>query len=1250
MSGIRFASLNARGLNKKSKRYTVFNKCKNFDVVCLQETYITDAKYESWKRDWPGDFLYTPGSCHSKGQIILINKNLKYDKIESLIQNERFLGVKLHLDNMVLKIINVYAPNPRADKLKFIQDLYSIFNNITKENTIICGDFNIVLDNDLDICAGLKHDADLVKKFNDWVNNSLLLDAWRLLHADSTDYTWSSNTNPHSKARRLDYIFFSENLLPNLTGSEHCFISGTDHKLVSSSFTTDTFKRGKSFWKFNTSLLKDLKYVTHMNEKIDDFLASQEEEYNNPAERFEFLKAMVKSNTMEYSKVKNKLQKDKEQIIQGELKTLDSKFISNPNNTDIFNQLQNKKRELELIQIHKTKGAITRAREQVIRDDEKNTKYFLNLEKHRGNANTILSVTDEENNTVYNEHSDILKTAKKHFETMSKKDERINGNINNINEYLNGINHPILGDEDKESLEAATSIKEFSVALSKLNNDSAPGIDGIPIAFYKVFWSRLKKPFFESINYSLTVGELSTTQKRGIITLFHKGKELRRDILKNWRPITLTNTDYKIFSKMLAIRMQKVLSYIINLNQSGFLKGRSISDHIRTLDDIICVTDKNNKVGMIVSLDFAKAFDSIDHSTILGALKKFNFGENFISMVKTLMENNVSCVQNGGWLSGFFKIERGIKQGCCVSPLLFLLVAEIMAIKIRNNVNISGFTSANILLKILQYCDDTTLILKDENELAAAIGDIDSFYSISGLKLNKSKSVGMWIGRSKHNLNTPGDIKWVKLGESIKVLGIYFNAIEEASNIELNWTERIEKIKRLMKRWQIRETSLYGKIIICKTHLLSQMSYVIQSLSLPQTVLTELDTLFFKFIWQKKITDKKVNEKIKRSVICKDYCNGGLNMIRIKDQQRVFLMKWLEKSINPEFVSNLKNVNVPDQYFSAGGGIKYYTSATTSYTELQRHLPRMPRFWKNVIETWLDIQLAETKKVNLDAKEILQEPLFNNNMIRYKGSSLNFKPWIRAGITHIHHIFERGNMLTKNQILNKVTKYGGMDLDYNAMYNSIPVIWKNILSNIDFNSTEFDNIETIPLNLRLQQILKLNNKEIRNIIGDKETTICGRGFWRRKLDIDILDHFKVAINSTQESRLRILHFKILHNIYPSNILLFKMKIKDSQQCDFCGGIDYIEHMFIHCPRLRGYWENVFNVILARINLHVTRSVKNILFGLTKTETQFNVKQLRIINHIILIAKMCISKTKANNTINTFMTFENELSARQKFLE
>ena len=1247
MSGISITSLNTRGLNKRLKRKTIFNKCKGYDITCLQETYITDAKYDSWKQDWPGEFLYTAGSCHSKGQIILINEKFKYKKVETIISNERFLGIKIYLDNQELKIINVYAPNKKAEKLLFIHELYELFNNKPKENTIICGDFNIVLDNLLDICAGEKHDENLVKKFNDWVNNSLLIDAWRILHSDTKDYTWSAKQNPHAKARRLDYILFSENLLPHLTGSEQIFIGGSDHKLVTSTFTTDSFKRGKSYWKFNSSLLSDHEYIAKMNENIDTFLETQEIDFDNPVERLEMLKLMVKNKTMEYCKTKSILTKNREKEISTEIKALDSSFINNPNNIDIYNQLQNKKKELEIIQVHKTRGAIIRSREKVIRDDEKNTKYFLSLEKSRGNSNTILSVTEEETNVVHNKNIDILKTTKKHFENMSKRDEAIKGNLNNINEYLNGIDHPTLTDEDRNTLDSALTMNELSISLSKLNNDSAPGIDGLPVSFYKVFWNRLKKPVFDSLTYSLTVGELSTTQKRGVITLFHKGKELRRDLLKNWRPITLTNTDYKIFSKSLAIRMQKVLSYIINVNQSGFLKGRSISDHIRTLDDVICVTDQNNKVGMIVSLDFAKAFDSIDHSTIIGALEKFKFGNNFIHMIKTLMNKNVSCVQNGGWLSGFFLIERGIKQGCCVSPLLFLLVAELMALKIRNNRHISGFSATNILLKILQYCDDTTLILKDADELRAAIADIEAFNRISGLKLNKSKSVGMWIGRSKHNTSTPGDIQWVKTGESIKVLGIYFNSLQEASKIEKNWTERIEKIKILMKRWQKREMSLYGKIIICKTYLLSQLSYVIQSLSLPNEVLTEIDTLLFKFIWQKKFSEKRAIEKIKRSIICRDIDKGGLNMIKIRDQQRVFLIRWLQKVIDPQTISNLTNSNIPNIYFKEMGGIKYMTSATVSVPDIK--LPGVPGFWKDVIKTWLDINANSEATPKNTAKDILQEPLFFNGSVKYKGNPLYFRPWIRAGITHVFHIFENGQILTINRLLTKIRNYGGLYFDYNAMYNAIPVIWKNIISNIDYNNVDIRDVDTGVLTEKQKKIMSLNNKELRKIIGENETaSVCGRMFWRRKYDVDILKHFKIAVESTRESRLRLLHYKILHNIFPSNILLHKMKIKNTDNCDYCGAVDYVEHMFIHCPRLRGFWEMIFNMILARTGVRVDRTDSNILFGINRADMDCNKEKYRVINHIILIAKMCISKTKKDNIRNTQITFEIELAAREQF--
>ena len=96
-----------------------------------------------------------------------------------------------------------------------------------------------------------------------------------------------------------------------------------------------------------------------------------------------------------------------------------------------------------------------------------------------------------------------------------------------------------------------------------------------------------------------------------------------------------------------------MLSSIIHPNQSGFVKGRSMIDHIRLIDDLINLSNKFNQAGMIVSLDFLKAFDSVKKGTILATLRKFNFGNYFLKLIKTLINNAQSCVQNGGWLSVF---------------------------------------------------------------------------------------------------------------------------------------------------------------------------------------------------------------------------------------------------------------------------------------------------------------------------------------------------------------------------------------------------------------------------------------------------------------------------------------------------------------------------------------------------------------------------------------------------------------------
>ena len=276
---------------------------------------------------------------------------------------------------------------------------------------------------------------------------------------------------------------------------------------------------------------------------------------------------------------------------------------------------------------------------------------------------------------------------------IRKENESVTSdNLEGIQNFLQEVEVPKLSNAESNLLEQPLSLEEMGKALFSIDNEATSGLDGLSASWYKFFYSKIKLYLFDSLNESILEGELGTTQKLGVISLLHKGKDLRKDIIKNWRPITITNCDYKILSKCLAVRLQLVLDKIIHSNQSDFMKGRQISDHIRLIDDIINLSDKLNLPGLIVSLDFAKAFDSISKQTILSSLKFFNFGNNFIQMVNTLLKNSESCIQNGGVLSSYYPTTIGLRQGCSLSPLLFLLCVEILSLKIRADPDIEGLS------------------------------------------------------------------------------------------------------------------------------------------------------------------------------------------------------------------------------------------------------------------------------------------------------------------------------------------------------------------------------------------------------------------------------------------------------------------------------------------------------------------------------------------------------------------------------
>ena len=226
-------------------------------------------------------------------------------------------------------------------------------------------------------------------------------------------------------------------------------------------------------------------------------------------------------------------------------------------------------------------------------------------------------------------------------------------------------------------------------------------------------------------------------------------------------------------SKVLATRIKNVLPNIIHHNQSGFVKDRYIGETVRSIFDLMDFTLKENIPGLMIFIDFHKAFDSVEWNYLVSCLEAFRFGPNFIRWVKTLYKNIQSCVINNGLTTDYFALERGVRQGDPLSPYLFVVVVETLALAIRQNTAIKGIAIGKEETKLLQYADDTTAVLSDTESARVLFKLLDVFRGLSGLRINTSKTEGMWVGSSRSNKSKPFGIKWPD--EPIKALGVYYS-------------------------------------------------------------------------------------------------------------------------------------------------------------------------------------------------------------------------------------------------------------------------------------------------------------------------------------------------------------------------------------------------------------------------------------------------------------------------------------------
>jgi exonuclease III len=734
-----------RGIQCKDKRNLVFTELSKYsnDIILLQETHSTVFDEKHFKNKWGPNIFFSHGESNSKGVCTIMPRNLPGTcELYHADLEGRLLIVKIKLHESEFFICNLYFPtsNHENDQLKVLMELNDHLTDISANNIVLGGDWNVVLNDTLDKKSKTSTPC-TNHKFRDNLKRLLeehnLVDCWRLNYPNARRFTCRSGKgNGVATLSRIDIMFITDNLLNLFHNAKIEPGYMTDHNYITVTLKIVKGTRGKGTWKFNNNLLFDKDYVSLIKLMIAKEITDNDH-YQDKGFLWDYIKMRIRSETMTYAGRINKEKRDLLAQLELDIENSNITYEIDPSN-DNYEVLLGYKKDLEDLNKEKMAGIIFRSKCDWAEYGEKNSKYFLNLEKYNFENKHITSLNA--NGKITSDEREVLESIRSYYAKLYSCTKI---NHDKLETILTDIPH--LSEGQKTLTKGIITYQECLKALKSLSNGKTPGADGITTDFYKFFWNDISNLVLESINYAFIKDEMSQDQKHGIITLSPKKNKLRQ-FLKNWRPITLLTVDYKLLAKSLAMRLSTILPEFIDESQFGYVKDRYIGENIRCVIDLDSYYKKEKQEAYALQIDFEKAFDSVNWEFMFKTLEKMNFDKDFIKWVKILYKNTTSCVMNNGHKTTPFKLERGVHQGCPLSALLFIILVQVLQRMLNQRQDIAGVSIAGKQVKILQMADDTTILTTNINDIPKILDLLEEFWEISGLKTNVEKTIAYRIG------------------------------------------------------------------------------------------------------------------------------------------------------------------------------------------------------------------------------------------------------------------------------------------------------------------------------------------------------------------------------------------------------------------------------------------------------------------------------------------------------------------------
>ena len=500
-------------------------------------------------------------------------------------------------------------------------------------------------------------------------------------------------------------------------------------------------------------------------------------------------------------------------------------------------------------------------------------------------------------------------------------------------------------------------------------------------------------------------------------------------------------------------------------------------------------------------------------------------------------------------MTNYFKVSRGVRQGCPLSPLLFILSMELLAQKICQNPRIKGIGLPNAEeVKLSQFADDMTLICKDIASLTENMTILNSFAMISDLNLNRKKTKAMWIGSLKENKTKPLKINFTK--DPVKTLGAYISYNYHKNNNE-NVFIKIQKMQTKLNLWLSRDLTLMGRTLLVKALGISKLVYTASMLTTPEEVIKSVQEKLFNFLWRNK------RDKIKREVLFQNPNKGGLNFPNFRTTVKALRLSWISRLLND---SNATWNAIPNSFFNKYGGLPLLKCNYNS-----KHLDKsISSFHLELLDYFKELRSYFQDEYNSDLI------LWNNQDITTEGKSLYWKHWVASGIYFIHDILnEQGKYLTYEEFKCKY-KININFINYLQILPSIPTNLKSKAASTmrplesslqEHNIFNLSNNKSILLN-------RMRSKDYYTLFQEKAEIIpTSVKSWSKKYP-NVADKWKELFHNIShlsiDNKLKQFSFKLLHRILVTKKELKRFKIALNDRCFFCKRPDSLEYTFLEC--------------------------------------------------------------------------------------